>query len=244
MTDTDLISAVDQRSLRRAASDLHRHYVTVFSEEAIAELLEDSYLSLAVNATVTRWLVLNTERFTRQRLDALVHAEAAVPGRAPAVLFLCAHNTDRSQMALGFLHHRSRGRAVAWSGGSEPTAEISPSAVAAMAEVGIDISAEFPKPCAAEFFTAADVVVTMGCGDVCPLVPGKRYEDWPLDDPSGKTLEEVRAIRDQIGRRVDHLLDRLASRASSPQVSTSIGGPYAAYGIDGDRGAPGPSHRG
>lgn len=209
MTDTDLIPAATQKTLRRVARDLHSRYEGIYSQEAIEELLDDSYLSLAVSATVTRWLALHTERFARQRLEALMHTETPVPGRVPAVLFLCAHNADRSQMALGFLHRRGQGRAVAWSGGSQPASEISPAAITAMAEIGIAISGEFPKPWTSEFLAAADVIVTMGCGDVCPLVPGKHYEDWPLDDPTGRTIEGVRPIRDQIGRRVDDLLARL-----------------------------------
>lgn len=209
MTDIDLIPAGIRKTLKHVAADLHRHYQGVFGEETIERLLEDSYVSMAATATVHRWLILSTERFARQRLEALIHAETPAQGRTPGVLFLCVHNAGRSQMALGFFHHRAQGRAVGWSGGSEPISEINPAAVAAMAEVGIDIATEFPKPWTAEFLNAADVVVTMGCGDSCPLVAGKHYEDWDLDDPSGKTLPEVRPIRDQIGRQVDLLLDRL-----------------------------------
>jgi arsenate reductase (thioredoxin) len=127
----------------------------------------------------------------------------------PAVLFLCVHNAGRSQMALGWFDHLAAGRALAGSGGSEPADEINPAAVAAMAEVGIDISGERPKPWTDELVRAADVVVTMGCGDACPVFPGKRYEDWELDDPAGRPLDEVRRIRDEIGARVRRLLDRL-----------------------------------
>jgi len=112
-------------------------------------------------------------------------------------------------MALGWFSHLAGDRAVAWSGGSDPGDEINAAAVTAMAEIGIDIAREFPKPWTDEFLRAADVVVTMGCGDSCPLVPGKHYEDWELDDPSGRSLEEVRLIRDEIGRRVADLMDRL-----------------------------------
>jgi protein-tyrosine-phosphatase len=112
-------------------------------------------------------------------------------------------------MALGWFNHLAGDRAIAWSGGSEPALEINPAAVEAMAEVGIDISKEFPKPWTKEFLGAADVVVTMGCGDSCPVVAGKRYEDWELEDPSGKTVEAVRPVRDEIGQRVTSLLDRL-----------------------------------
>jgi arsenate reductase len=129
--------------------------------------------------------------------------------RPPAVLFLCVHNAGRSQMALGFFRELAGDRAVAWSGGSEPGDEVNPSAVAAMREVGIDISREFPKPWTDEVARAADVVVTMGCGDACPVFPGKRYEDWTLDDPAGKDVDAVRPVRDEIERRVRRLLAEL-----------------------------------
>ncbi len=128
----------------------------------------------------------------------------------PAVLFLCVHNAGRSQMALGWFNSLAVDDAVAWSGGSEPTDRINPVAVAAMAEVGIDISREFPKPWTDETVRAADVVVTMGCGDACPFHPGKRYEDWELEDPAGQDLDAVRPIRDEIGRRVRELLRSLS----------------------------------
>ena len=122
------------------------------------------------------------------------------------MLFLCVHNAGRSQMALGWFNHLADGKAVAWSGGSEPASEVNPAAIRAMAEVGIDIAREFPKPWTDEIVRAADVVVTMGCGDACPLFPGKRYEDWELADPAGQSVDTVRPIRDEIGRRVRGLL--------------------------------------
>lgn len=126
---------------------------------------------------------------------------------APTVLFLCTHNAGRSQMALGYFNHLAEDRGVAWSGGSEPGPEINPAAVAAMAEVGIDITREYPKPWTDEIVRAADVVVTMGCGDTCPVFPGTRYENWELPDPAGKGVDAVRPIRDDIERRVRRLLD-------------------------------------
>ena len=138
----------------------------------------------------------------------------------PTVLFLCVHNAGRSQMALGWFQHLAGDRAVAWSGGSEPGDEVNPSAIAAMAEIGIDISQEFPKPWTEEIVKAADVVITMGCGDACPLSPGKRYEDWDLDDPAGQGLEVVRPIRDEIGRRVTTLLEGLG--VPTNEVPTNV----------------------
>ena len=131
------------------------------------------------------FLPIMAERFARQRLKALARVEGKADDGLPTVLFLCVHNAGRSQMALGWFQHLAGDRAVAWSGGSEPGNEVNPAAIAAMAEVGIDISSEFPKPWTDEIVQAADVVVTMGCGDACPLFPGKRYEDWELDDPAG-----------------------------------------------------------
>jgi protein-tyrosine-phosphatase len=127
----------------------------------------------------------------------------------PTVLFLCVHNAGRSQMALGWFRHFAGGRAVALSGGSEPADEVNPAAVAAMAEVGIDISRESPRRWTDDIVQSADVVVTMGCGDACPFYPGKRYEDWELDDPAGLGVDAVRPIRDEIGRRVRELLASL-----------------------------------
>ncbi|GAB3158379.1 arsenate reductase ArsC [Amycolatopsis sp. NPDC004378] len=133
-----------------------------------------------------------------------------LPGK-PTVLFLCVHNAGRSQMAMGFFRHLAGDRALAFSGGSEPGHEVNPSAVAAMRERGIDIAAESPQRWTDEIVRAADVVITMGCGDACPIFPGKRYLDWELDDPAGKSVEDVRPVRDEIERRVRGLLDELGA---------------------------------
>nr|WP_255220370.1 arsenate reductase ArsC [Actinomadura chibensis] len=130
----------------------------------------------------------------------------------PIVLFLCVHNAGRSQMALGFFTHLAEDRAIGWSGGSEPGDQINPGAVEAMRERGIDITGEFPKPWTTEIAQAADVIVTMGCGDACPVFPGKRYLDWTLDDPAGQGLDAVRPIRDEIEQRVRRLLTDLEVR--------------------------------
>ena len=127
------------------------------------------------------------------------------------MLFLCTHNAGRSQMALGWFNHLAGDRAIAWSGGSEPGTELNPAAIAAMAEVGIDITTEYPKPWTEEIVRAADVVVTMGCGDACPYYPGTRYVDWELEDPAGLDVEAVRPIRDEIKQRVRELLDEITA---------------------------------
>ncbi len=131
----------------------------------------------------------------------------------PSVLFVCVHNAGRSQMAAAYLAHLSAGQIEVRSAGSAPAAEVNPSAVAAMAEEGIDMSAEIPKVLTNQAVQASDVVITMGCGDTCPLYPGKRYEDWVLEDPAGKGVESVRPIRDEIRRRVAELIEQLLPAA-------------------------------
>jgi arsenate reductase len=127
----------------------------------------------------------------------------------PSVLFLCVHNAGRSQMAAGWLKHLALDRVDVFSGGSEPASTVNPAAIEAMAEVGIDIRSEFPKPWTDEIIRAADVVITMGCGDACPVYPGKRYEDWVLDDPESLGVEAVRPIRDEIRGRVEKLISEM-----------------------------------
>ncbi|PZG56645.1 phosphotyrosine protein phosphatase [Spongiactinospora gelatinilytica] len=200
---------IDQQlALTTAARRLGGEFAGVFGTETIERFLHSSYEQFAAKAAVANFLPLPAERFARQRLHALARVEGKGDGR-PIVLFLCVHNAGRSQMALGFFTHLAGEHAVGWSGGSEFAGEINPAAVASMAERGIDISREFPKPWTEEIVRAADVVVTMGCGDACPVYPGKRYLDWELDDPAGLSVEEVRPIRDEIERRVRALLAEL-----------------------------------
>lgn len=127
----------------------------------------------------------------------------------PEVLFVCVHNAGRSQMAAALLHHHAAGSVTVRSAGSAPVDTINPAVREVMAEIGLDLSHEFPKPLTAEAVHAADVVISMGCGDACPIFPGKRYLDWALDDPAGKTLEDIRPIRDDIDTRVQALLAEL-----------------------------------
>ena len=148
-------------------------------------------------------------RFTRERLKALAQAEGILDKDQPEVLFVCVHNAGRSQMAAGLLKLRSGGRVHVRSAGSTPGEEINPNAVTALEELGVDMSEAFPKPLTDEVVRAADVVITMGCGDACPIYPGKRYEDWSLDDPAGEDLETVRRIRDEIDARVQNLIAEL-----------------------------------
>jgi arsenate reductase len=199
--------------LRTAATRLDSEFGDHFGVETIERFLHSSYDQFAGRATIPNFLPLLAERFARQRLKALAKVEGKVTDGKPTVLFLCTHNAGRSQMALGFFAHLAGEDGVAWSGGSEPGNEINRSAVEAMAEVGIDITGEFPKPWTDEIVQAADVVITMGCGDACPILPGKRYENWELPDPAGQSLDAVRPIRDDIEVRVRRLLTDLGIAA-------------------------------
>ena len=212
MTDTDRpasLSIDQQHALRTAAANLRRQFEGVFGIETIEKFLYSSYDQFASRAAIPNFLPLLAERFARQRLTALAKVEGRMHDGKPVVLFLCTHNAGRSQMALGFFQRLAGEGAVAWSAGSEPGEQVNPAAVAAMKEVGIDISAEFPKPWTDEVVRAADVVVTMGCGDACPVFPGKPYLDWELDDPAGLSAQQVRPIRDAIEQRVRGLLREL-----------------------------------
>jgi arsenate reductase (thioredoxin) len=203
------LSVDQQLALRTAAANLREQFAGVFGQETIEKFLTSSYDQFANTSAIPTFLPLLAERFARQRLQALARVEGKATDGRPIVLFLCVHNAGRSQMAMGFFAHLAGDDAVAWSGGSEPGSQVNPSAVQAMKERGIDISGEFPKPWTEEVVRAADVVVTMGCGDACPVYPGKRYLDWELDDPAGKSVDDVRPVRDEIERRVRTLLSDL-----------------------------------
>jgi arsenate reductase (thioredoxin) len=205
-------------SLRTAAARLAEEFTGTFGSETIERFLHSSYDQLSQHAAVTKFLPLMSERFARQRLRAVAKGEGLHLQGTPTVLFLCTHNAGRSQMALGFFEALTGDDAVGWSGGSEPGREVNPAAIAAMAERGIDISNEFPKPWTDETVRAADVVITMGCGDACPIFPGRRYESWDdLDDPAGLDTTAVRHIRDDIERRVRQLTDELGLTSTADQ---------------------------
>ncbi|WP_405429005.1 arsenate reductase ArsC [Micromonospora sp. NBC_00617] len=214
MTDTSPhpmpdISVDQQVALRTAATRLAAEFTGIYGAETIEAFLHSSYDQFATAGSIPNFLPLLAERFARQRLRALARVEGHHRDGRPVVLFLCTHNAGRSQMALGFFTSLAGEHAMAWSGGSEPGIEVNSAAIAAMAERDIDISEEFPKPWTDEVVRAADVVVTMGCGDACPVFPSTRYENWDLDDPAGLDLTDVRPIRDEIERRVRQLLDDL-----------------------------------
>jgi arsenate reductase (thioredoxin) len=205
MTSTSL--SVEQRQhLQAAAASLHRDFVGMFNEQTIERLVADSYQRLLTAARYTTYLPVLAERFARERLTAAARTQGLIVTDAPTVLFLCIHNAGRSQMAAGWMQHLAGDRIQVLSGGSAPAEQINPAAVEVMEEVGVDITDHFPKPWTEETLEAADVVVTMGCGDTCPVIPGKRYLDWELTDPAGKPIEDVRPIRDDIAARVRGLM--------------------------------------
>ena len=191
--------------LQRTVQVLAEEFAGIFSPETIDAYVEESIDQFAA-AKVEEFVPLMVERFSRQRLRALAQAEGKVTKEVPEVLFVCVHNSGRSQMAAGMLDKLAEGRVHVRSAGSDPAHELNPNAIEAMNEVGLDISKEFPKPLTDEVVRAADAVITMGCGDACPIYPGKRYEDWDLEDPAGKDLQTVRRIRDEIGSRVEALI--------------------------------------
>ena len=195
-----------QLVVQHAVSRLEREFRGTFGRETVERFITDSLDRLAPTARVTNFLPLLTERFARERLQALARLEGVGPIDRPSVLFMCVHNAGRSQMAAGWLRHLAGDRVVVYSGGSEPVDQINPAAIEAMARAGVDIRSEFPKPWTDEIVRASDVVVTMGCGDACPLFPGKRYEDWELSDPAGLDVEAVIPIRDEIRARVEGLM--------------------------------------
>jgi protein-tyrosine-phosphatase len=201
-----------QVQVRKSAVALQRRWEGRMNLETIQRFLVES-MDLLKNAKVIMWAPVIAERLTNDRLRALARLDADKAGLNPSVLFLCVHNAGRSQMAAGWMRHLAGDRVDVFSGGSEPAASLNQAAIAAMAEVGIDISGVLPQPWADEIVRAADVIVTMGCGDACPVYPGKRYVDWELDDPAGRSVEDVRPIRDDIERRVRTLLGELVPDA-------------------------------
>lgn len=201
--------------LRRNAGELAAQYAGVFSAETVERYVYESYTALRRTARVTNHLPMLAVRFAAERLTALAQAKGAIPKDIPEILFLCVHNAGRSQMAAALLAHRAGDRVHVRSAGSTPAQSINPVVLDVMSELGLDLGAEFPKPMTDDVVAAADVVVTMGCGDACPVYPGKRYLDWSLEDPDGQPADVVRRIRDDIDTRVQALLAELAA---SPAV--------------------------
>jgi protein-tyrosine-phosphatase len=205
---SQMLDPVTQHHVHQAAERLADEFKGIYSEETIERYIAES-LDLLGGAKINVYVPVLAHRFARERLRALAQSEGVLVKEQPEVLFVCVHNAGRSQMAAGLVKLRSEGRIHVRSAGSAPGEEINPAAVEAMREIGVDLSEEFPKPLTDEFVRDADVVITMGCGDACPIYPGKRYEDWELDDPAGQDLETVRRIRSEIDARVKKLVREL-----------------------------------
>ena len=202
------LDPVTQHHVRQAANALVDEFAGVFSRETIERYISES-LDLLGEARINVFVPVLAHRFARERLRALGQYQGLITKEQPEVLFVCVQNAGRSQMAAGLVKLRSEGQIHVRSAGSQPADEINSAVVAAMEELGVDMNDEFPKPLTDEVVRAADVVITMGCGDACPIYPGKRYLDLELADPADQDLETVRAIRDDIDNRVQVLLAEL-----------------------------------
>ncbi|QHC61006.1 arsenate reductase ArsC [Rathayibacter sp. VKM Ac-2760] len=195
--------------LARLAEELSEKFHGVFAAETVERYVLESYTGLLRTSKVKAHLASQTVRFATDRLTALAQAKGAIAREVPEVLFICEQNAGRSQMAAVLTDALSGGRVHVRSAGSMPAAALNPAVVAAIEEIGLDVTDAFPKPLTDDVVQAADVVVTMGCGDACPIYPGKTYQDWDLTDPAGLPIEEVRVIRDQIKTRVEAMLATL-----------------------------------
>jgi arsenate reductase (thioredoxin) len=198
------------RALDGVASDLALEWVGSFSYETVARLVNESYDELVDRSPANPFLIVFAERFARERLEALAQAEGLRPKTVPELLFVCVNNAGRSVMAAALVNHRAGGRVHVRSAGRHPAGDVHDHVRAVLAEVGIDVSSMLPRPLSDEVVAAADVVVTMGCGDACPVYPNIRYVDWAVEDPAGRPLDAVRRIRDDIDSRVEALLRQLA----------------------------------
>jgi protein-tyrosine-phosphatase len=204
-----MLDPVTRHHVEKAAEALQGEFAGTFSQETIARYLSES-LDLLGDSKINVFVPVLAHRFARERLRALAQAEGLETKEQPEVLFVCVQNAGRSQMAAGLLTLRSDGHVGVRSAGSDPGERVNPLVVEAMAELGVDLADAFPKPLTDEVVRAADVVVTMGCGDACPIYPGKRYEDWRIADPAeASSLDEVRGIRDDIDELVQRLLAEL-----------------------------------
>jgi arsenate reductase len=200
--------------LHRISERLGERFAGIFAAETVERYVFESYTALARTAKITTYLPATTEHFASDRLSALAKSKGAVASEVPEVLFVCVQNAGRSQMAAALLTVEAKGRIHVRSAGSLPAAELDPAAVAVMSEMGLDLSQNYPKPLTDDVVRASDVVITMGCGDSCPIYPGKRYEDWDLPDPADQPLDTVREIRDQIHDRVKALVDSLTKETT------------------------------
>jgi protein-tyrosine-phosphatase len=211
----DRLTVDRELALRYVVANLTREFSGIFSRETIERYILDTSEYFR-ESRVANFVPLLVERFTRERLRALGEVQGLIKKTGPEVLFVCVHNAGRSQMAAALTDALSSGEVHVRSAGSEPTDSINPAVIVAMSEIGLDLSKEFPKPLTDEVVEAADVVITMGCGDACPIYPGKRYLDWEVDDPADQPLERVRMIREDIRERVEVLLQELGIASDKP----------------------------
>lgn len=195
--------------LHDQSRDLAARFAGMVSPETVERVVMESYTALGRTSRIKTYLPVLAVRFATDRLTALAQAKGTLAKERPEVLFVCVQNAGRSQMAAAFLENLSGGRVHVRSAGSMPAGEVDPTVGDALAEAGIDLTDAFPKPLTDDVVAAADVVVTMGCGDSCPIYPGKRYLDWNVADPAGLPLADVRAIRDDVAARVQQLLTEL-----------------------------------
>lgn len=198
-----------QDRLNRVVDSLTEKYSGVFAKETIERVVFESYAALLRAGTKPNSVTVFAEKFSRDRLRALATAKGSVTKEKPEVLFVCVQNAGRSQMAMALMEQLSNGGINVRSAGSMPANEVSQKTIAVMAELGLDLTEAFPKPLTDDVVQAADVVITMGCGDACPLYPGKKYMDWNLEDPAHLDIDGVRRVRDQIQVRVEELIAEL-----------------------------------
>lgn len=198
-----------QSTLDRVVDRIAETYVGVFAKETVERVVYESYAALLRTSQNPRYLTNFAEKFSKDRLRALATAKGSMAKDRPEVLFVCVQNAGRSQMAMALMNELSGGKISVRSAGSLPAREVSEKTIAVMAEIGLDLTQEFPKPLTDDVVQAADVVITMGCGDACPLYPGKRYLDWNLTDPAELDLEGVRGVRNQIKVLVEDLIAEL-----------------------------------
>jgi arsenate reductase len=206
--------------LHRISERLADRFAGIFTAETVERYVFESYTALARTAKISTYLPATTEHFANDRLAALAKSKAVDSGE-PEVLFVCVQNAGRSQMAAALLTVEAKGRIHVRSAGSLPAAELDPAVVAVMSEMGLDLTRNYPKPLTDDVVRASDVVITMGCGDSCPIYPGKRYEDWELPDPDGQPLETVRGIRDLIHERVKALAASLSTVSTTKETTRS-----------------------
>lgn len=200
--------------LRRLAAELTERFTGIFGAETVERYVLESYAGLLRTSKVRAHLANQTIRFATDRLTALAQAKGAIAHDLPEVLFVCEQNAGRSQMAALLTDSLGGGRVHVRSAGSSPASEVNPAVIEVMAELQLSLDEAFPKPLTDDVVQAADVVVTMGCGDACPIYPGKRYVDWDLDDPADLSIDGVRAVRDAIQLRVEALLAELGVEPS------------------------------